>query len=329
MARIKDIAEKTGFSTATVSRVLNNDINLTVLPETRERILNAALELDYKKNNFTPVITNIAFLYWVTDQEELQDEYFKTIRLEIKKIAKQNNLDLTVYKVGDGIEKIPKNINGFIAVGAFSEKELGYLKELTANGVFLDTSPHYSFDSVKPNILSMTETTIDFFTKKGHKDIGFIGGVYHDPNTNQDLMDIREYEFRKYAKKRNIYREEFIFGEGKFSVENGYKLTEKAIHQLGEKLPTALFIASDALAVGCLQALNEHRIPVPQRVNIISINDISIAKYVSPPLSTFQIDITEMCKTAINLLQERILEGRKLSKTVSIEAELIERKSTK
>jgi len=329
MATIKDIAEKTGFSTATVSRVLNNDANLTVLPETREKIVEVATQLDYKKSNYKPLINNIGFLYWLTDHEELQDVYFKEMRLEIKKLAKENNIELTTYKITDGVEKVPDSINGFIAVGAFKKEELSYLRKLTPNGVFLDTSPDYHyFDSVKPNISSITETAIDFFIDRGHEHIGFIGGVYHDPESNHPSPDVREEEFRRYTKKRNIFNEDFIFGEGYFSVENGYELMEKAITSLGERLPTAIFVASDALAVGCLQALNEHQILVPQRVNMISINDISIAKYVSPSLSTFHIDIPELCQTAIKLLMERVIEGRQLPKTVSIGANLIERKST-
>ncbi|WP_315899349.1 substrate-binding domain-containing protein, partial [Klebsiella sp. Kpp] len=71
---------------------------------------------------------------------------------------------------------------------------------------------------------------------------------------------------------------------------------KNAIDTLGEELPTAFYIAADPIAVGCLQALNEYGIAIPGRVNLISVNNISIAKYVSPPLTTFHIDLMELCK---------------------------------
>ena len=94
-----------------------------------------------------------------------------------------------------------------------------------------------------------------------------------------------------------------------------------------DKLPTIFFVASDLIAVEVLQTLNEYSIPVPSRVNFISINNVDIAKYFSPPLSTFNIDINELCKTAINLLPERIIEDKKLKKIIYFNCELIIRKS--
>ena len=103
----------------------------------------------------------------------------------------------------------------------------------------------------------------------------------------------------------------------------------KAIDRLGERLPTAFFVASDPIAVGCLQALNERGIAIPARVSVLSVNNISVAKYVSPPLSTFNIDIPELCRTAVTLLLEQMLNKRTLVKTVYHNAELVIRKSTR
>ena len=329
MATIKEVAKEAGFSIATVSRVLNNDPKLSVGADTREKVFEAADKLGYRKKVVQPQIKNIAFLYWLTDKEELEDIYFKQIRLEIETLAKDNNIELTTYKITDGIKKIPDNIEGFIAVGGFSSKELFYLHTLTSCGVFIDTTPdpdHY--DSVRPDIIRITERAVDFFIEKGHKEIGFIGGTYHNPDTDEDEMDIRERKFRRYLESKNMLKEEYVFSKRRFSVQTGYDLMKKAIKELGENLPTAFFVAADPIAVGCLQALNEEKISVPNRTSIISINNISVAKYVSPPLTTYAIDVNEMSKNAIELLLERILDKRKIVKTVTLGSELIIRKST-
>ena len=63
-------------------------------------------------------------------------------------------------------------------------------------------------------------------------------------------------------------------------------------------MPQAFLVASDPLAVGVLQAFNENKLTVPEDVSMISINDIDIAKYVSPPLTTFRIDTEELDRFA-------------------------------
>lgn len=329
MATIKDIAEKAGYSISTVSRVLNNDQSLSVSDETRDKIYEIAELLNYKKKTVRLQVKNIAFLYWLTDKEELEDVYFKSMRVEIEKLARLYNIDLITYKISEGIKQIPDSIEGFIAVGSFSNKELAYLRGITSNGVFIDTTPdpkHY--DSVRPDLVEITRSTIDFLTEKGHSEIGLIGGTYHNPNTNLDEMDIREKAFRSYMEEKGILKDQYIFSQRGFSVENGYKLMSKAIQKLGEDLPTAFFVAADPIAVGCLQALNEFGIAIPNRVSIVSINNISVTKYVSPPLTTFHIETRELCKNAIELLLERVIEKRKIVKTLYLGSELIVRKST-
>ncbi|WP_391558518.1 LacI family DNA-binding transcriptional regulator [Robertmurraya sp.] len=329
MATIKDIAEQAGFSISTVSRVLNNDESLSVPDETREKIYDVAEKLNYRRKTVRQLVNNIAFLYWLTDQEELEDVYFKTMRLEIEKWAKKFNVELTTYKIADGIAKIPDNIKGFIAVGSFTEKELTRLRSITPNGVFIDTTPdpvHY--DSVRPDLSEMTKRAVDFFVDKGHSRIGFIGGTYHNPNTGLEEMDIRERTFRAYMAEKGQLNDQYVFCRRGFSVDNGYNLMRNAIDTLGDELPTAFYIAADPIAVGCLQALNEYGIAIPGRVNLISINNISIAKYVSPPLTTFHIDLMELCKNAVQLLLERVVEKRKIVKTLYLGSELVVRKST-
>lgn len=212
MATIKDIAQEAGFSISTVSRVLNNDESLSVPDETREKIYEAAEKLNYRKKTVRPLVKHIAFLYWLTDKEELEDVYFKTMRLEIEKLAKAFNIDMTTYKISDGIECIPKHTEGFIAVGTFSDEELAFLRNLTENGVFIDSTPDPDhFDSVRPDLAQITRKTVNILTEKGHKSIGFIGGTYKNPNTNQDEMDIREETFRSYMREKGMLDERYNF----------------------------------------------------------------------------------------------------------------------
>ncbi|MGL5315478.1 MAG: LacI family DNA-binding transcriptional regulator [Peptostreptococcaceae bacterium] len=328
MVTIKEIAEKSGFSQSTVSRLLNNDSSLSVSSKTKNKILNTALSLGYERKYIKAIIEKIALLFWITGSEELEDVYFKEMRLQIEKYACDKNMELVVVKEEEGIDKIPNDISGFIAVGGFSDEEISKLYQITQNGVFIDSNPNPDlFDSIQPNTPRIAQKAINYFLESGHSNIGFIGGTYYNPNTRSHEKDIREITFREELSKINLLNENNIFICEKFSVTNGYNIGLEAITKLKDDLPTAFFVASDALAIGVLQALNEKNISIPTRVSIISINNIDIAKYVSPPLSTFHIDIPELCKTAISLLSEQIIDERAYKKTVLLNSELVIRKS--
>lgn len=330
MTTLKDVAEDAQVSIATVSRILNNDSSLSVMEETRKRVLESAKKLGYRKKTFEFPLLNIAFLYWLTKETEIEDVYFREMREEIEKEARKYNIEITCYTIENGIEIIPKNIQGFIAVGSFKEKELDFLKGITQNGVFLDTSPETTkYDSVRPDLYEITDQAVEYLVSRKHKEIGFVGGTFVDRDSDTDFPDIRENQFREKMTKLNLLNERYIYTNRGFTFKNGVNLMEQAIADLKEEMPTAFFVASDAIALGCLQVLNKRGYAVPKRVSLISINDISLAKYVTPPLTTFKINMEALVSNAMKLLSEQILEERKYRKKLFIESDLIIRKTTR
>lgn len=328
MATIKDIAAKVGVSTTTVSRVLNYDTKLSVNDKTRAAIFAAANELGYKKKTINPLIDDVALLYWPKNQEEFEDAYFMSIRKELENQAEKRNIKLTIYNKSDGLESISKSTKVYIVIGWVNIDEINYLKSITTNGIFIGTSPDEScFDSVRPNFDSIVTQIVDYFVKQGHKSLGFMGGTDFDIFTGKPAMDVREWSFRESAKYYNMLNDHNIFITDKVSVSEGYRLGMKAINELGENMPTAFCMASDTLSIGALQAFNEKGWSIPKRVAFFSINNINIAQYVSPPLTTFHIDIPLMCDAALSLLQERVLNKRTITKSVYINGKPIFRKS--
>ena len=328
MATIKDIAAKAGVSIATVSRVLNYDARIMVNDETKKTIFRVAKELGYRKKTIFPLIENVALLYWPKNREEFEDAYFKSIRKEMEIQAKSRNVRLTVYNKSDGIEAAAGNTEAFFTIGWMDINEINRLKRITPNGIFIGTSPDEScFDSVRPNFDSIVTQIVDYFVKQGHKSLGFMGGTDFDIYTGKPAMDVREWSFRESAKYYGMLDERNIFVTDTISVDEGYRLAMKAIRELGDAMPTAFCVASDTLAIGVLQAFNERGWEIPKRVAFFSINNLSIAQYVSPPLTTFHIDIPLMCDAALSLLQERILKDRQITKSVYINGKPVFRKS--
>lgn len=326
MATIKEIAKIVGVSSAAVSRVLNYDEEISVSQETRESIFAAAEKIGYKKKVIYPKIENVALLYWVSHEEEVEDIYYQAIHAELIKQAKKMNVQLTVVTKEEGLGALDKEINAFVAIGWFNRKELNQVYKICKKGVFIDTSPDEKlFDAVRPNLDSFVTQIVDYFVGKGHKEIGFIGGTDRNIDTGKPSMDIREWSFRQSAKYYECLNEDYIFIANYFTVAEGYRVGKDMVKS--GNIPSALCVASDTLAIGVLQALNEEGIQIPERVSIFSINDVNIAKYVSPPLTSFHIDVPILCESALDLLIDRVLKGGKLTKVVFINGIPVFRKS--
>lgn len=328
MATIKDIAQIAGVSMATVSRVLNYDSSLSVSDETKKRIFEVAEELSYRKKTVRkPDLGKIALLHWYTEQEELEDLYYMSIRLGVENRCRHHGIQVVGY-FQDNYEKLKQEeINGLIAIGKFSRKQVKELHSFTKNIVFVDTAPEDDqYDSVVVDFEKATKKVLDYFLKKGHKQIGFIGGKEEFKDKTSNIEDLRELTFKRYLVEKDLFNENFIY-IGTFSVDDGYSLMKKAIHAHGENLPTAFFAANDPIAIGALRALLEEGISVPERVNVIGVNDISISKYVFPSLSTVKVHTEIMGETAVDTLLER-MDGRTIPKKISIATELIIRNTS-
>jgi len=329
VATIKDIANKAGVSTATVSRVLNYDTTLSVSDETKKRVFQAAEALAYKKRSPKRYIDHkIAVVHWYTEKEELSDLYYFSIRVGIEERCKELGLDAEVYFFNDLEEIRSEEVQGIIAIGKFSQKQVELMTSIHQNIVFVDYSPDEDkFDSVVIDFEKATKNIIDYFIETGHKEIGFIGGREYVEGEDDPLEDLRAETFRSYMNEVGLYEAKYDY-VGTFSTEEGYLLMEKAIKDLGDQLPTAFFISSDVMAIGSMRALHEADVSVPERVSVIGINDISVSKYMYPPLSTVKVYTELMGETAVDTLLER-LEGRTIPKKIFIATKLVVRKSVK
>lgn len=328
MATIKDIAQLAGVSIATVSRVLNYDTTLSVSDETKKRIFEAAEELSYKKKAVRKQETGkIALLQWHSEKEELEDLYYMSIRLGVENRCRHHGVQVEKYFQDNYGDLKDDEVQGLIAIGKFSGKQVKELLAITKNLVFVDFSPDEErFDSIVIDFEKATEKVLQHFIEKGHERIGYIGGREGFKDRTSIIEDQREKAFKRYLGEKGLLDEAFMYN-GTFSVDDGHSLMKKAIQEHGENLPTAFFAGNDSLAVGALRALLEEGFSVPDRVNIIGVNDISISKYVFPSLSTVKVYTELMGETAVDALLERI-DGRKTAKKILIATKLIIRNSS-
>lgn len=311
MVTIKDIAHAAGVSSATVSRVLNQDQAMSVSDETRTKIFTIAEQLGYKKSKKTNKRSKsshrIAIIEWYTEQEELDDLYYYSIRLGAEKRAQELGFEIIIIFNNDSMVQL-ENIDGIIAIGKFSPDKIKELETYSDNLVFVDSDTlNYGHSCVTTDFENSVINVIDYFINNGLKKIGMIAGQETSSDKSTLLSDPRLNTFQSYLKQLKLYDPNLI-KIGSFSSEAGYKIMKKFIIELGDNLPQAFFAANDALASGALRALQEAKIPVPERVSLISFNDTSLAKYMYPKLSTVTVFTEEMGKQAIQILEQSFLK---------------------
>lgn len=330
MATIKEIAEKAGVSSATVSRVLNYDETLSVSEETKKRIFETAEKLNYSKfqKNKKNKQGKIAIVQWYTEKEELNDLYYLSIRLGVERRAEEEGYEI-VRVFQDSKARLTAEIEGIIAIGKFSEQEVARLSEWTKNICFVDSNQlAHKLDSVEVDFEQAVTEVVNYFIQQKHDKIGFIGGQESYADHSAKILDKRQVIFERLLKEKGLYHEEYIFLADSYHVSSGEEKMQEAIDQLKENLPTAFFVANDALAIGSLRTLQGNGLSVPSDVCIMGFNDASVAKYVFPALSTVRVETELMGETAFELLLDRMATERTVAKKVTLSTDLIIREST-
>jgi len=141
MATIKDIALSAGVSPATVSRILNNDNTLNVSPETRQKVLDIAHSLKYKKKTRTSNKSafTLGIVQWFSPQQEIEDNYYLLIRQGIEDFCMKNCIAvIRTFKTDINYLEVLKEADGIVCIGKFSKEDIQQFASLTKNIIFLD-----------------------------------------------------------------------------------------------------------------------------------------------------------------------------------------------
>lgn len=336
MTTIKDIAKKTNLSITTVSRVLNYDPTLSVTHATKQKVFETAEKLNYtkhinKKQKRNEHLTNIAIIQWLDLKEEIEDIYYMSIRIGVERRAAE--LGFNLLKMTTEENGLPDDIEGILAIGKFDQDAVDEIAKLNKNVVFIGTNyPLNGFDTINGDFSQASEIALSYLIKQGHKKIGFIGA-----EDEKNLHGYRAYKspsiytFIDYLSSRDLFDESLFFFENTSepNIQVGYKLMKKALDTLQNNLPSAFFVVNDAMALGCLNALRENNITVPDDISLISINDLSVSQFLTPALTTVKVFTEEMGEVGINTLKERIEADNSIEKRIILGTKLIERDTVK
>ncbi|MBP7085406.1 MAG: LacI family DNA-binding transcriptional regulator [Enterococcus sp.] len=326
MATIKDIAQKAGVSPATVSRVLNYDPDLSVSKETEQKVFEIAEALNYTKHkNKRRESAVLRLVQWYDSEEELADLYYLAIRLGIEKRAEELNIRLIKEQMS---ELSDTETQGTIAVGKFDQAQMKQLKKLNEELLFVD------FDGLSLGINSLVvdfsqgvQLIIDQFIKEKHERIGILSGMEYTKGSRHEIDDPRFLVFREYLTRLKLYNEADHL-QGAFTIEGGYTAMKTYLESHTD-YPTAFFASSDALAIGAMRAIQGHGLRIPEDISVIGFNDVSVAKYVTPALTTVKVYTEWMGELAVSTILELIQEKAPVPRKITVGTELILRESTR
>jgi LacI family transcriptional regulator len=304
-ATIKDVAREAKVSVASVSRALNGGHGVT--DATGQRIREAALRLRYvphaaARTLITRRTNTIGALL-----PDLYGEFFSELIRGIDLAARARGLHLLVSSSHDD------------AAGAATALRA---MQGRVDGLLL-MSPHADADFLRqnlppdlPTVLMNTRLAgndycalsvdndggarqmVAHLLAVGHRRIAFIQG----PPGNRDAAE-RESGYREALASRAPDSPVVVL-RGDFSEESGYHAGQQVLAL--RPRPDAVFAANDMMAIGCMAALRDAGIRVPEEIAISGFDDVPMARYVTPPLTTIQVHIAELGGQAMELLGEQI-----------------------
>lgn len=335
MSTIYEIAKLAGVSPTTVSKVINNYPDVS--DKTRAKIKKILDEENFLPNSQAQFLSTkrtwtLGIVYFEDLGFGLNHPFFSGVIEAFKRQADKHGYSLLFGSKNDRLK---------------NDTFLEYFKYRCVDGIAIictDPSdketieliksdfPIVVIDMVNPNTSTVSSDSIDgcnlavkYLYDLGHRKIAHITG-----STNSDnwQSSIRKKGYEKAMKKLNLEIPDGYIVDGvNFDVPGGYKAMKELL-KLKER-PTAVFAACDKIAFGAIDAMKEEGVNVPEDISIIGYDDIEIARYITPKLTTIRQNREEIGKTAVDLLVKQINEKEKLKINKIIPVELVVRDSCK
>ena len=333
MVTLKEIAGVVGVSTATVSRVLNFDSTLSITARKRQAIIETAEALNYLtprgRNRVNQQgLTRVALVHFLSPDQELSDPYYVGLRLGIERRCAALKIETVKVYHTDSMPDagLLQSASGVIAIGRQDDNEIAWLRKHSRQLVFADFAPvNDEVDSVDSDLALATRKLLQALTQMGYKRIGFVGwdDIYN--GVRRSLPEKRARAYMQWMTENRQFDERLCRTENN-TEESGYRLTREILSEPDP--PDAIITCNDNMAVGAYRAIAELGLSIPGDIAIASFNDISVAQFLNPPLSTVRLPSEEIGETAVELLLERA-GGRELAKRITLASQLKWRASTR
>ncbi|MDR9855369.1 LacI family DNA-binding transcriptional regulator [Paenibacillus sp. VCA1] len=316
MAKLKDIAERVGVSISTVSRAISNDTSRPVNEETKRKIREAAQELGYPLQEETvsgrPGHASHKRIACVVPQQLIENHpYFSEVLAgfhdRMNELGHPPAIVRTLDEVSDAeqIRNLIKEngIEGVVIISWYDQSLIEQLEKesVAVLGVSLNDE-RLTVPVVDCDRIFSARTAVRHLIEQGHRRIGFIGGPAYSRKMDNDERYIG-YKFAMM--EAGLSMPEDLIINTNWTVDLSYSmLTELLTGRPKSEWPTAIFCASDMLAIPAMRAVVEQKARIPQDIAFVGMDDISFAQYTNPPLTSVHVPKYEIGKAAAQFMMD-------------------------
>lgn len=327
---IKDIARAVGVAHSTVSRALNGDPRIS--KATREKVLQAARELNYRPNLPARALARGRVLSIGLVVPDVSEPFYGRIVAGVDRVTFDAGFNLVLYithadrqRELAALEQIRHGrVDGMILM--IRKARAQAVVELKEQGVplvlLLQKIRGSGIDSVRIDNVGGAAEAVRHLIDGGHRRIALISGPSHAPDARERIKG-----YRAALDQAGIpYREELVV-RGDFSFASGFRAVDALLRGPASQWPTAIFAANDHMAMGAIKRLAERGIAVPRDIAVVGFDDIAPAAYFQPSLTTVRQPIDESGRKAAELLIARIQGAVQEPREIVLKTELVVRES--
>ena len=335
MSTIYEIAKKAGVSPTTVSKVINNYPDVS--EKTRSKIKKILNDENFYPNSqaqtlITKKTWTLGIVYYENLGFGLNHPFFANVIESFKRQADKYGYSLLFGSINNILRNNTfleyfkhKNVDGIAVIcTADNDEEISEMIDSDFPIVLVDKYSNKTA-SVGSNHFEGSRIAVKYLHELGHTRIAHIPGS--DDENNWPSSE-RKSGYKKAMEELGLkINARYIASSGNYDVKGGYNSMKELLSL--ERRPTAVFVASDKMAIGAIDAIKDAGLRVPEDISIIGFDDIELAQYVTPKLTTIKQDGELIGKTAIDLLVKEIDSKTKIAENVIVPVELIERESCK
>ena len=330
----RDVAERAGVSRTTVSLVLNNVQGVQISEETRERVLETAQQLGYVPNAAAQALASrraqiIGLILTRNPHHISSDAFLNQILDGLITAAHEHSIRLLIdivevqhqQKAYQDLVRA-KRIDGLILSGPrFDDEALISLQRDHFPTVLMGQLPDTDFFSVDIDNYSAAKQAVGHLVTLGHERVACITNAALSYSAAADRMS----GYREVLTTHGIIYDESLVRYGDFDPESGYQQMKNLLKI--ETPPSAVFVASDVVAIGAKAAIVDAGFKIPQDIALVGFDDVPLARYLDPPLTTVRLPASELATRASQMLIQLIQGEEPAEKLVLLESQLIVRQS--
>jgi DNA-binding LacI/PurR family transcriptional regulator len=333
-ATAKDVAELAGVSRTTVSFVLNDVPGMRISDETRQQVIEAAQRLDYHPDATARRMASgqtcqIGFVLRQSPEQAFADQFLPQVLRGLSQVTAERRYHIL-------FEAIPpenhtgayarlireRHVDGLVLSGPRSDdQELLRIHLEGAPLVLMGHLPGTGISFVDVENVRSATLAVQHLVNLGHRRIAIITNAPPAYTASADRLK----GYQAALAGAGIAYDDSLVRAGNFTPQSGIAAMNDLLDLA--PLPTAVFVASDTVALGALQAIRRRGLRVPQDIAVVGFDDIPFAEFVDPPLTTIRLPAHGLGWAAGDLLISLINNDQIRSRQVLLETELVIRDS--